>query len=96
MTNSELQARVRTQLDTDPAIRAAHLLVDTDTAKHEITLSGTVKAQELRDKAAKLAQDAAPGITVKNNIEAPAELAKTETPAKRTPAPEKPSKKKKR
>ena len=94
MTNSEIQARVRAQLDTDPAIKAAHLLVDTDSDKHELTLSGTVKSQELRDKAAKLAQDAAPGITVKNNITAPAELARTETAAKKSPAPEKTHKKK--
>lgn len=94
MTNSELQARVRTQLDTDAAIKAAHLLVDTASDKHELTLTGTVKSQELRDKAAKLAQDAAPGITVKNNISVPPELARSETPAKRSPAPEKPRKKK--
>jgi len=94
MTNSEIQARVRAQLDTDPAIKAAHLLVDTDSDKHELTLSGAVKSQELRDKAAKLAQDAAPGITVKNNITAPSELARTETSAKRSPAQEKPRKKK--
>ena len=97
MTNSELQARVRTQLDTDPAIKAAQLLVDTDSGKHELTLSGTVKSQELRDKAARLAQDSAPGITVKNNIVVrPPEVARSEDPAGRTPVPAKQRKRAKR
>lgn len=90
MTNSELQGRVRTQLDTDPAIKSAHLLVDTDAKKHELTLSGTVKSEELRDRAAKLAQNAVPGITVKNDIDVrPPEIARSNYPAGKSPLPEK-------
>ena len=90
MTNSELQARVRTQLDTDLAIRSAHLLVDTDAEKHELVLSGTVKSEELRDKAVQLAQNAVPGISVKNliNVRSP-EPAPSEAKAGKNSLPEK-------
>ncbi len=78
MTNFELKNRIRAKLDSDPGIKAADLRVDTDAEKKQVTLFGTVKSEDTRQRAVSLAQSAVPGINVADKITVqPQELART-------------------
>ncbi len=67
--NRQLETQVLARLNSDPDIRAAHILADVDVDKMQVTLSGTVKSAELREAALDLAKAAHPGITVKDEIQ---------------------------
>jgi osmotically-inducible protein OsmY len=55
-------------LRRDNGLRTANLKVDSDVTKNEVTLSGTVDSEAMRDKAAELAKTAQVGVVVNNRI----------------------------
>lgn len=88
MTNSELESRIRGSLDSNPDLKAARLLIDTDAGRRTVTVSGTVKSDETHSKAIEAAQTAVPGITVVDKIQVqPSDLARADQGAT-PPAPE--------
>jgi hypothetical protein len=71
ITNSELAEKVRARLAGDPEIAPAHIGIDTDISTMTVTLSGTLKSEDLRKKAVALAESAHPGIKVTDTITVP-------------------------
>lgn len=69
MSDSDLEKAVRAKLETDAALKEAKLDVDADADKNQVTLSGTVRSQEVREKAVELAKSAHSGITVTDKID---------------------------
>ena len=69
MSNSDLENAVKAKLQSDEQLRAANINVDANSDKREITLSGTVPSQELRNRALELAKAAQSGVTVNDKIE---------------------------
>jgi osmotically-inducible protein OsmY len=69
MSDSDLEKAVRAKLDTDVALKEAKLDVDADADKNEVTLSGTVRSEEIRNKAVELARTAHSGLSVNDKID---------------------------
>lgn len=69
MSDSDLEKAVRAKLESDVALKEANLDVDANADKNEVTLSGTVRSQEIRNKAVELARTAHSGITVNDKID---------------------------
>ena len=69
MSDSDLEKVVRAKIESDPALKEAKLDVDADADKNEVTLSGTVRSQEVRNKAVELAKTAHSGLTVNDKID---------------------------
>jgi BON domain len=69
MSDSDLEKAVRAKLESDAALKEAKLDVDADADKNEVTLSGTVRSQEVRNKAVELARSAHSGLTVNDKID---------------------------
>jgi BON domain len=69
MSDSDLEKAVRAKLESDVALKEVKLDVDANADKNEVTLSGTVRSQEIRDKAVELAKSAHSGITVNDKID---------------------------
>jgi osmotically-inducible protein OsmY len=69
MSDSDLEKAVRTKLESDTALKEVKLDVDANADKNEVTLSGTVRSQEIRDKAVELAKTAHSGLTVNDKID---------------------------
>jgi osmotically-inducible protein OsmY len=53
----------------DEQLRVANLDVDADADKKEVTISGTVPSQDLRNRAVDLAKNAQPELSVNDKIE---------------------------
>jgi osmotically-inducible protein OsmY len=88
MSNSEIQDKIRDRFDSDPELKESRILVDTDADQKRVTISGTVKSDDLHSKAVNVAQSAVPGITVVDRIQVqpPQELARTDEQAPAQPA----------
>jgi osmotically-inducible protein OsmY len=69
MSDSDLEKVVRAKLESDAALKEAKLDVDADADKNEVTISGTVHSQEIRNKAVELAKSAHSGLTVNDKID---------------------------
>jgi osmotically-inducible protein OsmY len=69
MSNSDIENAVKAKLQSDEQLRAANINVDANSDKREITLSGTVTSQDLRNRALDLAKSAQAGLTVNDKIE---------------------------
>jgi hyperosmotically inducible protein len=69
MTDADLEKSVRARLDTDPRLKAAGLSISADATENEVTLSGTVESNELRNKAVELARSTQTGLLVTDTIE---------------------------
>ena len=69
MSDSDLEKAVRAKLESDVALKEAKLDVDANADKNEVTLSGTVRSQEVRNKAVDLAKSAHSGLTVNDKID---------------------------
>lgn len=69
MSNSEMENVIKTRLQSDEQLRAADLDVDVDADKREVTISGTVASQELRNRAVDLAKNTHPGVVVNDKID---------------------------
>ena len=68
-SKADLENAVVAKLKVDERLRSAELSVSADTEKNEITLSGAVQSNELREKAIELARSAHPGVTVNDLID---------------------------
>ena len=68
-SKADLENAVVAKLKVDERLRSAELRVSADTEKNEITLSGVVQSNELREKAIELARSAHPGVTVNDLID---------------------------
>jgi osmotically-inducible protein OsmY len=64
--NAELENAVRAKLHSDPQL--AGITVSADVTRNQVTLSGTVASEALRDKAAELAKSGQVGVVVNNKI----------------------------
>jgi osmotically-inducible protein OsmY len=69
MSDSDLEKAVRTKLEGDTQLKTANLSVDANADKNEVTLSGTVRSQDVREKAIELAKTVQPGLTVNDKID---------------------------
>jgi len=69
MSNSDIENAVKVKLQSDEQLRAANINVDANSDKREVTLSGTVTSQELRNRALDLAKGAQAGLTINDKIE---------------------------
>jgi osmotically-inducible protein OsmY len=66
--NAKLEETVYSMLRRDNGLRTANLKVDADVTKNEVTLSGIVDSEAMRDKAVELAKTAQVGVVVNNRI----------------------------
>jgi osmotically-inducible protein OsmY len=66
--NAKLEKAVRARFDSDERLKAAHLNVNADVTKNEVTLSGTVDSEALRARAVELAKTAHVGVIVTDKI----------------------------
>ena len=79
MSDSELESRIKSRLNEDPALRAADLSVSANVDQNEVRLSGNVESEALRMKAVELARGAHPGLVVTDKIDVhPRELSRAE------------------
>jgi osmotically-inducible protein OsmY len=69
MSDSDLEKAVRAKLESDAQLEDAKLDVDANADKNEVTISGTVRSQDMRTKAVELAKSAQSGITVNDKID---------------------------
>ena len=69
MSNSDIENAIKAKLLSDEQLRAANLNVDAPSDKREITLSGTVSSEELRNRALDVTKRAQAGLTVTDKIE---------------------------
>ncbi len=66
--NAKLEETVKSMLRRDNRLRNANLEVNADMTKYEITLSGTVDSEAMRDKAVELAKTAQVGVVVNDRM----------------------------
>jgi hypothetical protein len=66
--NAKLERIVREKLDADAQLKAAGLEVEADVTRNEMTLSGAVASEALREKAVEAAKTAQVGILVNDRI----------------------------
>jgi osmotically-inducible protein OsmY len=66
--NTKLEQAVRSMLSKDKELRTANLKIAADVTKNEVTLSGTVDSEAMRDKAMELAKTSQVGVVVNNKI----------------------------
>jgi hyperosmotically inducible periplasmic protein len=79
VSNSDLEARIKTALNANEQLRLADLGVEADADKGQATLKGTVETEALRTEAVQLAKNAYSGLVVTDKIDVkPRELSRTE------------------
>ena len=79
LTDSELETKIKNNINTDERIKAADLSVKADADDNEVTLSGELPTEALRVKAVALAKEAHPGVALTDRIVVkPAELTRAE------------------
>jgi osmotically-inducible protein OsmY len=69
MSDSDLEQAIRAKFESDTQLKDAKLDVDADADKNEVTLSGTVDSQEMRNKAVELAKGVQSGLTINDKID---------------------------
>ena len=69
MSDSDLNKKIETQMNSDPQLRDANLSVSADADNNRVTLSGTVPSEALRTRAIEMARKAQPGITIDDKID---------------------------
>lgn len=69
MSEADLKNAIRAKLESDDAIKKAHLSVSVDPDANKATLSGEVDSQELKNKAIELAKSAQPTLTIEDKID---------------------------
>jgi osmotically-inducible protein OsmY len=75
LSDSELETKIKNNINTDEKIRAADLSVKAHANDNEVTLSGEVPTEVMRVRAVALAKEAHPGVVVTDRIVVkPAEL----------------------
>jgi osmotically-inducible protein OsmY len=78
MANSKLEQAVRDKLNSDEQLKAADIAVSADVTMNQVTLSGAVATELLRDKAVELAKGAQVGVTVSDRIQVKPRASNTE------------------
>ncbi len=79
LTDSELETKIKNNINTDERIRTADLSVKADADDNEVTLSGELPTEALRIRAVALAKEAHPGVALTDRIVVkPAELTRAE------------------
>ena len=68
-SNSDMQQRIQSRLNTDAELTAAKLNVEADAANNQVTITGTVDSEELRSRAVELAKSADSGVIVDSKID---------------------------
>src|SRR5262249_57054907 len=68
MSNSDLQKKIETQLNSDPQLRDANLSLNADTDSNRVTLSGTVASESLTTRAVDLTRQAQLGVILADKI----------------------------
>jgi osmotically-inducible protein OsmY len=69
MSDSDLEKVIRAKIETDAQLKDAKLDVDANADKNEVTISGTVRSQDMRTKAVELAKSVQSGLTVNDKID---------------------------
>jgi osmotically-inducible protein OsmY len=69
MSDSDLEQAIRAQFESDAQLKDAKLDVDADVDKNEVTISGTVRSQDMRTKAVELTKSVQSGLTVNDKID---------------------------
>jgi osmotically-inducible protein OsmY len=69
ISDSDLEKAVRAKLESDVALKEAKLDVDANADKNEVTISGTVRSQDIRNKAVELAKSAHSGLIINDKID---------------------------
>jgi osmotically-inducible protein OsmY len=69
MSDSDLEQAIRAKFESDAQLKDAKLDVDADVDKNEVTISGTVRSQEMRTKAVELTKGVQSGLTVNDKID---------------------------
>jgi osmotically-inducible protein OsmY len=69
MSDSDLKKAVQAKLESDAQLKEAKLDVDANADKNQVTLSGTVRSEEMRAKAVELARGVQSGLTVNDKID---------------------------
>ena len=78
VTSSDIERTVKAKFATDPSIPPG-IDVSADASKNEITLSGTVPSETVRNKAVELAKASSPGAVVVDKIDVkPQEVARAD------------------
>jgi osmotically-inducible protein OsmY len=69
MSDSDLEQAIRAKFESDAQLKDTKLDVDADVDKNEVTISGTVRSQEIRNKAVELTKSVQSGLTVNDKID---------------------------
>jgi len=69
LSDSDLEQAIRAKFESDAQLKDAMLDVDADVDKNEVTISGTVRTQEMRNKAVELIKGVQAGLTVNDRID---------------------------
>jgi osmotically-inducible protein OsmY len=69
MSDSDLEKAIRAKLETDAQLKDAQLDVDADADKNEVTISGTVRSEDIRTKAVELTKSVQSGLTINDKID---------------------------
>jgi osmotically-inducible protein OsmY len=69
MSDSDLEQAIQSKFESDAQLKDAKLDVDADVDKNEVTISGTVHSQEIRNKAVELTKSVQSGLTVNDKID---------------------------
>jgi osmotically-inducible protein OsmY len=77
--DSGLEQIVKAKLDSDPSVQAANIGVAANSARNEVTVSGTVPSETLRLRAVELAKSAQPNLVLTDKIQVkPAEVSRND------------------
>ena len=69
LSDADLEQAIRAKFESDAQLKDAKLDVDADVDKNEVTISGTVRSQDLRTKAVELTKSVQAGLTVNDKID---------------------------
>ena len=69
ISDSDLEQAIRAKFESDAQLKDAKLDVDADVDKNEVTISGTVRSQDMRTKAVELTKSVQAGLTVNDKID---------------------------
>jgi len=67
--DAKLEEAVRAGLADDRQLRSVNLRVKADVTKNQVTLSGVVGSEALKQRAGEIAKQAHAGVTVENQIQ---------------------------
>lgn len=67
--DADLESAIRAKFDGEEQLKSAHLNVDANVEKNEVTLSGTVTSEAEKSKAIELARSAKSGLMVNDQID---------------------------